>query len=111
MEGAWHDTPHPPDPLLSPWGEGGDTLAGVSDTLPLDLALRGGTIVTGDSVGKGDIGIRGGRIVQLGEVGPAEREIDVSGKEILPGGIDMHVHLTPGELPDGTYHHADDFLS
>jgi dihydropyrimidinase len=76
-----------------------------------DLALRGGTIVTADGMGDGDIGIRAGRIVQLGRVGPAREEIDVSGLEVMPGGVDMHVHLTPGEMPDGSYRHADDFLS
>ena len=41
-----------------------------------------------------DIGIRGGRIAQLGAGLPAaQREIDAAGRVVTPGGVDAHCHL------------------
>lgn len=66
-----------------------------------DLVLRGATIVTAGSEGVGDVGIAGGRISQLGGAMEGRRELDLAGLHLLPGGIDVHVHLTtPGEDPD-----------
>ncbi|MDB5077636.1 MAG: Dihydropyrimidinase [Chloroflexi bacterium] len=78
---------------------------------PVELAIRGGTIVTPDTFAPADIGIRDGRIVQIGGTIAAEREIDARGRYVLPGGIDMHVHLTPVEVADGTVKWMDDFAS
>ena len=62
--------------------------------MTLDLAIRGGTVVTAADTTRCDVGIRDGRIVALGEdVGPADRTIDATGLLVLPGGIDSHVHL------------------
>ena len=62
--------------------------------MTLDLAIRGGTVVTAADTTRCDVGIRDGRIVSLGEdVGPAARTIDATGLLVLPGGIDSHVHL------------------
>ena len=67
-------------------------MTGASE--PLDLAIRGGTVVTAADTMRCDVGIRDGRIVALGEeVGPAARDIDATGRLVLPGGIDSHVHL------------------
>jgi dihydroorotase (multifunctional complex type) len=74
----------------------------------LDLAVRGATIVTSAGLRRGDIGAAGGRIVQIGSVGDAVREVDASGLYVLAGGVDTHVHLMdPGEperedFPTGT---------
>lgn len=66
-----------------------------------ELVLRGGRVVTAGSEGVADVGIAGGRVVQLGGDMEGEREIDVSGLHLLPGGIDVHVHLTtPSDDPD-----------
>jgi dihydroorotase-like cyclic amidohydrolase len=72
----------------------------------LDLIIRGGTIETAADAFRADIGVARGRIVALGEdLAPAGRVIDASGKPVLPGGIDSHVHIVqaqgfiPGE-PD-----------
>src|SRR3954451_17212424 len=68
----------------------------------MDLAIRGGDVVTSGSRFVADIGVADGRIVQLGgEVPRAEREIDASGRLVLPGGVDMHVHLSPAYVPEG----------
>lgn len=62
--------------------------------MTLDLAIRGGTVVTAADTARCEVGVRDGRIVSLGEdVGPAARTIDASGLLVMPGGIDSHVHL------------------
>ena len=78
--------------------------------MTLDLAIRGGTVATAADVMRCDVGIRDGRIVALGEdVGPADRSIDASGRLVLPGGIDSHVHLDQFQGDDITM--ADGFAS
>ncbi|WP_417803775.1 dihydropyrimidinase [Thalassospira lucentensis] len=60
-----------------------------------DLIIRNGTIATASDVFKCDIAVRDGKIVQMGEkLSGAGREIDASGKYVLPGGIDSHVHIS-----------------
>jgi dihydropyrimidinase len=59
-----------------------------------DLVVRGGTAVTASSRMVCDIGVRDGRIAALADrLGPGRREIDASGKLVLPGGIDAHCHI------------------
>jgi dihydropyrimidinase len=59
-----------------------------------DLAVRGGTVVTASSTMTCDIGIKDGEVVVLAkELGPAARDIDASGKLVLPGGIEGHCHI------------------
>jgi dihydropyrimidinase len=78
----------------------------------LDLAIRGGRIVTSGGSSEADLGIRGGKVVQIGgELPQAAREIDATGLLVLPGGIDMHVHLSPADLGDGPPMWVDDFAS
>jgi dihydropyrimidinase len=76
----------------------------------LDLAIRGGTVVTAAESVKADIGIRGGRIVAIAErLEGAAREIDATGLLALPGGIDSHVHIAQPSGPGIVM--ADDFAS
>jgi N-acyl-D-aspartate/D-glutamate deacylase len=61
----------------------------------LDLALRGGTIVDGTGIParRGDVGVREGRIVAVGEVGDDAREtVDADGLIVAPGFVDPHTH-------------------
>ena len=51
--------------------------------MELDLAIRGGTVVTASDTIRCDVGIRGERIVALGENLRAQREIDAAGEQCL----------------------------
>ena len=64
----------------------------------VDTIVHGGRIVTAAEVFDGSIAIHEGRIVALGPgawLPAAERAIDATGKVVLPGPIDCHVHLGP----------------
>ena len=75
----------------------------------MDTVIRNGTVVSGGIVSHVVIGIVDGVIAQLGGVMEADQEIDATGRYVLPGGIDAHVHLTaPGTEP-GSWQWVDDF--
>jgi len=60
-----------------------------------DLVIRDATIVDGSGTKPflGDVGIREGRIVAVGEViGHAEDSIDAAGFMVTPGFVDIHTH-------------------
>jgi Tol biopolymer transport system component len=91
----------------------------VHITLPADTppdteltVLRGARIITmrGDEViDRGDIFVQGSRILAVGIAGafptPANAKvIDVSGKTITPGFLDVHCHVNPPDnIPPSTY--------
>jgi len=59
-----------------------------------DLVVRNGTIATASDIIHCDVGVRGGRVVAMAEaLGPGTRELDASGKLVLPGGVDSHCHI------------------
>jgi len=61
----------------------------------LDLWIRGGTIIDGTGAPRftADIGVRDGKIVQLGASDePATREINAAGLLVTPGWVDVHTH-------------------
>lgn len=63
--------------------------------MDFDLRIDGGTIIdgTGAERYRGDLGIRDGEIVALGEVkGSATETIDATGRIVSPGFVDIHTH-------------------
>src|SRR6267142_1929189 len=77
-------------------------------SLPFDLVIRNAMVATASDPFASAIGIRAGRIVQLGLDLPAgHREYDAAGRFVTPGGVDAHCHLDqPMEAP---VRMADDF--
>jgi N-acyl-D-aspartate/D-glutamate deacylase len=91
-----------------PWPGGGSTgtasdrvigpfLATVTKRggLVFDVAIVGGEVIdgTGAPRRRADVGIRDGRIVEIGGLEePAARRIDAEGKVVAPGFIDVHTH-------------------
>jgi N-acyl-D-amino-acid deacylase len=64
--------------------------------MALDLLIRNGTIVDGSGAARyrGDVGIRDGRIVEIGRSrAVAERAIDADGLIVAPGFIDGQTHM------------------
>jgi dihydropyrimidinase len=75
-----------------------------------DLIIANGTVATAADIFQADIGIREGKIAALGsKLGTAAETIDASGRLVLPGGIDSHVHIAQPS-GDGIVM-ADDFES
>jgi len=61
-----------------------------------DLAIVGGTVVTGSGANRADVLIHGDRIAEVArEIGDvrAENTIDAGGLLLMPGMVDTHVHL------------------
>lgn len=73
-----------------------------------DVILRGGIVVNQDGEGARDLGLKGGRIAEIGELSRASagEAIDCRGLHILPGVIDTQVHFRE---PGGT--HKEDLES
>ncbi|MEO8137336.1 MAG: amidohydrolase family protein, partial [Betaproteobacteria bacterium] len=82
-----------------------------SQTIPMagPFLLRGGTVIDGTGAPRyvADIRIRDGRIAEVGAnlAARGEAEIDVAGRVVSPGFIDVHTHddqivlASPGMLP------------
>jgi len=58
-----------------------------------DLKLVGGTVHLPSGPARADVGVRGGRIAEIGAIGDAGETIDCTGLDILPGVIDTQVHF------------------
>ena len=77
-------------------------------TANFDLVVRNAQVATASDTFFADIGIRDGRIVQLGSgLSPGTREIDAAGRVVTPGGVDAHCHLDQ-PMPE-PMRMADDF--
>lgn len=74
------------------------------------VLIKNGLIARGSGSLKGDILIEGDIIRSVGEDLPADgaRVLDASGLVVLPGGVDVHVHLP---WPTGSHVSTDTFAS
>ncbi|MEZ5418853.1 MAG: dihydroorotase [Vicinamibacterales bacterium] len=74
-----------------------------------ELVVAGGTVVTSQGRRTADVVIDGGRITAVvppGEGGPARAVVDATGRHVLPGVIDTHVHTRHPGVPE-----REDFAS
>lgn len=70
--------------------------------MTFDLVVRGGRIVTAHEDYLADVGVMDGTIAAIGSGLHGSREIDASGKLVIPGAIDGHVHMRT-ERPYSVY--------
>ena len=64
--------------------------------MPIDLLIRGGTLVMSEGERVADLAIDGGHIVGI-EAEAAREELDANGLHVFPGVVDPHVHFNePG---------------
>jgi len=66
--------------------------------MKLDTIIQGGRLVTPSDTIAADLGIRGEKIVALGRDlarthAAGARVVDARGRYVIPGGVDVHVHL------------------
>jgi len=70
-----------------------------------DVLLRGGRVIdgTGNPWFRADVGIRDGRIAALGDLAGASatRTVDLAGRYVVPGFIDIHSHADEGLGEEG----------
>ena len=62
----------------------------------VDLVVGGGIVVTPDGMRDGAVAVERGKIVAVGcdaAMPPARQRINVEGRHIIPGAIDVHVHF------------------
>jgi dihydropyrimidinase len=64
--------------------------------------------VTVGGTSRADVGVQDGRIVAIGDVPRAARELDATGMLVLPGCVDLHTHLasTPTFTPLDDFEHG-----
>jgi dihydroorotase len=78
--------------------------------MSFDLLVRNGTIVTANTTYAADLAVRAGRIAAIGAPGElgteASQVLDASGRYVLPGVIDGHVHFREPGLE-----YKEDFLT
>lgn len=74
-----------------------------------DVVVKGGKLVSGfrETI-KADLAIKGEKIAAIGDDLDGKYVIDASGKLVMPGVIDAHVHM---ELPVSGTRSSDDFSS
>jgi dihydropyrimidinase len=75
---------------------------------PDSVLVRDGDVFAGGNLVRADVLLRGGEIVEIGNVGevPEARVVDAAGKLVIPGAVDIHTHL---DMEVGTTRSADDF--
>ena len=78
-----------------------------------DMIITGGKVVLPDSIRPVDVAVRGEKIAAVGKglarrAGPAVKRVDASGRYVLPGLLDVHVHLA---LPFCGTVSSDDYVT
>ncbi len=74
-----------------------------------DLVIKNGTVVTATSVYEADVAVQGEAIAAVGRDLSGRVELNAAGRYVVPGGVDIHVHM---EMPlPGGVTSADSFGS
>ncbi|MBO6575993.1 MAG: dihydropyrimidinase [Rhodothermales bacterium] len=73
-----------------------------------DTVIKGGRLVTPGGVIEADLAIRGEKIAAIGEDLQGNRQIDAAGHFVIPGVLDVHVHLA---LPFCGTTSSDDYFT
>lgn len=66
-----------------------------------ELVIQNGTIITANQHYQADVAISGEKIVAVGENLTGKRSLDATGKYVIPGAVDIHVHMQmplPGDI-------------
>lgn len=74
----------------------------------MDLVIANGIIITPSERYTADVGIKGGKIIAIGQRLQGKEGIDASHKLVMPGGVDPHTHFA---LPWMGTTSADDFYT
>jgi dihydropyrimidinase len=65
-----------------------------------ELVVRGGTVVVPGRHEIADVGVRDGRIAQIGGAMTGQEELSAHGLLVIPGGVDAHTHLVCAALAE-----------
>jgi len=65
-----------------------------------DLVIKNGLVITADATFEADVAVSGEKIAAIGIGLQGQHEINAAGKYIIPGGVDIHVHMQM-PLPGG----------
>jgi dihydroorotase-like cyclic amidohydrolase len=65
-----------------------------------ELVVRGGTVVVPGRHEIADVGVRDGRIAQIGGAMTGQEELSAHGLLVIPGGVDAHTHLVSAALTE-----------
>ncbi len=69
--------------------------------MAFDIVFKNGQVVTPSGIHGADLAVSGGKIAKLGTINEkGDREIDATGKFLLPGAIDIHVHFRDPGFPE-----------
>jgi len=70
--------------------------------LTVDVVIKNGLLVLPSGITEGSVVVDGGKILGVVKSGEpsADRVVDAAGKVILPGMVDMHVHLRDPGFPE-----------
>lgn len=77
----------------------------------MSIIIQNATLISDDIIFRSDLQIENGIISEIGEnipINNTKKIIDATGKYVIPGGIDPHVHL---HLSTGAGYSSDDFYS
>ena len=73
-----------------------------------DQVIKGGRVITSETDSIVNVGIIGEKIAAIGNNLTGDRVFDATGKLVIPGGVDAHVHL---DMPTATTRTSDDWFS